>query len=299
MWFRMGFDDLEIAYERYKFDQDIIKPYDDEMEMVRRIQGYEAHFFPWRRYLLVLALSAVLFFCAGLLMNVFFWIYGSPFIGYEIDIVNVVWVALGIIGVFFALYLRQKYMVISVDGISLPRVFGSNQTIRWPQITKINFNASGLDEAITLIIEHGSQKTKTHLGWYKNIYLAGRRKELRLVRILQAYHRLRIQGKDLEPVRRQIKTDRTKRYGVQEAVVGIVVVLWLLVTRALMAFAGWLIVIPALIMAIPLGLVAQIGVGLYQKKPMNRTIRKYLISSILAIVVCLIVIIMMLLPFFL
>ncbi|MFX1318155.1 MAG: hypothetical protein ACFE9D_10200 [Promethearchaeota archaeon] len=295
MWFRMGFDDIEYAYERYKLERDIIKPYADDMEMVRRIQGYEAHFFPWRRYLLLLAFSGVVFASVALLIGANLWIFGSPFIGYISDWVPVGFVVLGIIGIILALHLRRKFMVISVDGISVPRVFGSNQTIRWPHITKINFKASGWDEAITLIIEYGSQKRKTHLGWYKNIYLAGARKELRLVRVLQGYYRLRVQGMDLEPIRRQIKIDRTKRYGLHDAVGGLVVALWLLVTRALIFLAGWLIAIPALIMAFPLGLVAFIGVGLYQGKPMNSTVRRYLVVSLLVIVICVVVILVMLL----
>ena len=189
-------------------------------------------------------------------------------------------------------------MVISVDGISIPRAFGENLVIRWPQIIKIDFKATGLDEAIHLIVRYDSKKIETNLGYYSNIYLTGKRKELRLVRVLQAYFRFRVLREDVEPVRRQIKKDVTKRYGGPEAIGTITVALWGLVVRALVFFGGWLIVIPALIMALPLGIVAFTIGGLREGRPWNSEVKKMMVYCTLIIAICLVVIILMLLPVF-
>jgi hypothetical protein len=297
-WFRMGQRDLEYAYERFKLDRKIIKPYGDEMEMVSRIQGYEAHFFPWRRWILAAAFSVCMFACTGMIAILFFWIYSSIFTGTFGDVIFILILTVGISSLILAFHLRRKLMIISVDGISLPRVFGENIVIQWPQMTKIDFKASGLGEAITLTVEYNSKKVKTNLGYYTNIYLAGKRKELRLVRVLQAYFRFRVLRKDVEPIRRQIKKDVTKRYGLPEAIGTLTIGLWGLVVRALVFFAGWLIVIPAVIMAIPLGIVGFTIGGLRQGRPWNPKVKEMMVYCSLIITICLIVIILMLLPVF-
>jgi hypothetical protein len=298
MWFRMGQRDLEYAYERFKLDRKIIKPYGDEMEMVSRIQGYEAHFFPWRRWIIAAAFSAVMFACTGIVIVPSLLVYGWIVSGTVADWLLVFYIGVGIIFLIFGLYLRRKVMTISVDGISFPRVFGENLVIKWPQMTKIHFKATGIEEAIHLIVEYNSKKVKTNLGYYTNIYIAGKRKELRLVRVLQAYYRFRVLRQDVEPVRRQIKKDVTKRYGLPEAIGSITVGLWGLVVRALVFFAGWLIVIPALIMALPLGIVGFTICGLRQGRPWNPKVKEMMIYCSLIIAICLIVIILMLLPVF-
>jgi hypothetical protein len=294
----MGQRDLEYAYERFKLDRKIIKPYGDEMEMVSRIQGYEAHFLPWRRWIIPAALSAVMFACTGIVIIPSLMVYGRIVTYTVVDWLLVFYIGVGIIILIFGLHLRRKLMVISVDGISLPRVFGKNLVIRWPQITKIDFKATGIQEAIHLIVKYNSKKVTTNLGYYTNIYLAGERKELRLVRVLQAYFRFRVLRKDVEPVRRQIKKDVTKRYGVPEAIGSITIGLWALAIRALVFFAGWLIIIPALIMALPLGIVGFTIGGLREGRPWNRKVKETMIYCTLIIAICLVVIILMLIPVF-
>lgn len=294
----MGQRDLEYAYDRFKLDRKIIKPYGDEMEMVSRIQGYEAHFFPWKRWIIAAAFSAVMFACTGIFIIPSLLVYGWILTGTSADWMLVFYIGVGIIVLIFGFHLRRKFMVISVDGISLPRVFGENLVIRWPQITKIDFKATGFEEAIHLIVEYNSKKVKTNLGYYTNIYLTGKRKELRLVRVLQAYFRFRVLRDDVEPVRRQIKKDISKHYGLPEAIGTLTIGLWTLVVRALIFFAGWLIVIPALIMALPLGIVGFTIGGLRQGRPWNLQVKKMMVYCSLIITICLIVILLMLLPVF-
>ena len=292
----MGQRDLEYAYERFKLDRDIIKPYSDEMEMVRRIKGYEAHFFPWTRWLIVVLLSLLFFIPALTWLPLNLITEGRLITGFIADYVAIGIMCLGIPVIIFALFLRRKYMVVSVDGISLPRVFGENHLIQWPSITKIGFETSGFQQTVTLVIEYGSQKVKTNLDWYTNIYLKGKKSTLRFVRVLQACFRLMVLDKDLEPIRRQIKQDLTKRYGLPEAIGGLVFGLWALVARGLVFFAGWLILIPALVMALPLSVVAISITGLRQGRPLTKKIRNWLIVNSLIIAICVIIIILMLLP---
>lgn len=295
MWFRMGLRDLEYAYERFRLDRKIIKPYDDEMAMVSRIQGYEAHFFPWTRWILTAFGSVAMFISWGIITFANLWIYGSTFSWITIDLLTTLFLLLGIILGVLSFFLQRKYMVVSIDGISLPRVFGDNHNIPWPSISRISFEAKGLD-AIDLIIEHNQRKTKTNLCFYTNIYLAGAKKEIRLVRVLQAYLRFRVYRQDVEPIRLQIKRDRTITHGLPKILAGIVVVIWFLVARGLMYLFGWLIIIPCLAMALPLSFLILFVVGIYQTRRWNKKIRNAVIACILGIVICCIIIVLMILP---
>ncbi|MFX1577350.1 MAG: hypothetical protein ACFFCF_09250 [Promethearchaeota archaeon] len=295
MWFRMGLRDLEYAYERFRLDRKIIKPYDDEMAMVSRIQGYEAHFFPWTSWILTALGSVGMFFSWGIIAFANLWIYGSIFSWIVVDLVAASFLLLGIFLAVMSFFLRRKYMVVSIDGISLPRVFGDNHNIPWPSIRRITFDVKGLD-VVDLIIEHDQQKTKTNLCFYTNIYLAGAKKEIRLVRVLQAYLRFRVYRQDVEPIRQQIKRDRTISHGLPQILAGIVVGIWFLGARGLMYFFGWLIVIPCLAMALPLSFLVLFGVSIYQTRRWNKKIRNAVIACILGIIICCIIIVLMILP---
>ncbi len=291
----MGQRDLEYAYERFKFDRKIIKPYDDEMAMVSRIQGYEAHFFPWSIWIFTALGSASLFFSWGIMVSANLLISGSIFSWIIIDLVTMLFLLLAIILGVGSFFLRRKYMVVSIAGISLPRVLGSNHNIPWPSIRRITFDVKGLLQ-VDLIIEHAQRKTKTNLSYYTNIYLAGAKKEIRLIRVLQAYLRFRVYRQDVEPIRRQIKRDQTITHGLPQIVAGILVGLWFLVTRGLMYLFGWLLIIPGLVMGLPLSYLTFIVVGIYQKKRWNSRVRNVMVACIFGIVVCSLTIIMMIVP---
>jgi hypothetical protein len=295
MWFRMGQRDLEYAYERFKLDRKIIKPYDDEMVMVSRIQGYEAHFFPWGIWLWGVFLSFVMFFCWGIFTWANLWIYGSIFAWNIMDLNWIFFLSLGIFCSVFTFFLRMKYMVVSIDGISLPRVFGSNHNISWLSISRINFEVKGLAE-INLIIEYDGWKTKTNLCNYTNIYFAGGKKEIRLVRVLQAYLRFRVYRQDVEPIRLQLKRDRAITHGLPQIVAGFVIAGWFLVTRGLMYLFGWPLIIPCLAMALPLSFLSLFLVSIYQTGRWNTKIRNAVITCILGIVICALIIVMMIFP---
>ncbi len=291
----MGQRDLEYAYERFKLDRKIIKPYDDEMMMVSRIQGYEAHFFPWGIWIFVVLGSAALFFSWGVITWATLWIYGTIFIWGIGDLFACFFLILGIVFVVWSIFLRRKYMVISIDGISLPRVFGNNHNIQWPSISRITFDVKGI-EVVDLVIEHGGRKTRTNLCYYTNIYLTGGKKEIRLVRILQAYLRFRVYRQDIEPIRQQIKRDQTITHGLPKIVAGIAVGVWFLVTRGLMYLYGWPLIIPGLIMALPLSFLTFIMVGTYQRRRWNTQIRNIAVACIISIILCFLLILFLIIP---
>ena len=291
----MGQRDLEYAYERFKLDRKIIKPYDDEMIMVSRIQGYEAHFFPWGIWIFVVFGSAILFFSWGVISWANLWIYGTIFVWSITDLVAMSFLLLGIVFVVWSIFLRRKYMVISIDGISIPRVFGNNHNIPWLSINQITFDVKGI-AVIDLVIQHRGQKTKTNLCHYTNIYLAGSKKEIRLVRILQAYLRFRVYRQDVEPIRQRIKRDQSITHGLPQIVAGIVVGVWFLVTRGLMYLYGWPLVIPGLIMAAPLSFLTFIMVGIYQRRRWNTKIRNVAVACIIGIILCSLLILLLIIP---
>ncbi|MFX1510454.1 MAG: hypothetical protein ACFFBR_09135 [Promethearchaeota archaeon] len=296
VWFRMGQKDLEYAYERYKFDRNLIKPYANEMEMANRIKGYEAHFFPWTRWMLTFFFGVAMFAGAAIVWISYLWIYGSISLIGMWNLVPVGFVCGGIVAWLASIPLRRKYMVVSVDGISLPRVFGPNQNIPWETITRLSYRTTGLEESVTLIIETTSEKVKTNLSYYKIIYFARVNKGLYLARALLTYMRMRVLGQSREQVEKALKQPRT-RHGLQEAVAGIVLFVWIAVGRFLVTLYGWLLFIPVIPMGFALFFMMLNLGSYYQTRKILPSMRKALVISIISIIVCTLVILILIIPF--
>ncbi|MFX1565365.1 MAG: hypothetical protein ACFFCH_05190 [Promethearchaeota archaeon] len=292
----MGQKDLEYAYERFKFDRKLIKPYTNEMEMASRIKGYEVHFFPWTRWLLTFFFGVAMFASAAILWISDFWIYGSLSLTSVWDLAPIGFMCGGIAAWLISIPLRGKYMAISIDGISLPRVFGPNQNIPWDTIIRISYRTTGLDESVTLTIETALKKVKTNLTYYRIIYFARVNKGLYLARALQAYMRMGILSHSREQVQKILKKTGSSR-GVQEAAAGIVLFVWLAVGRFLVTLYGWLLFIPVVALGCILFFMVLILGSYYQTRKMVPRMQKVLVLCAIGIIICTLLIWIMVIPF--
>jgi hypothetical protein len=233
----MEYRDLVQKWKEYKQYRRKIEPYTDDLDMVKAINHDPPHFFRWFFWIFPLMLGLTL--C---IMPMFFlWrnlvLFGSLIANFSIEIV---WVILGCIGISIAvlsIFQHDRFMIISPEGITIPRFLRRSVFVAWEEIRRTKLRTNSLNTDFKLIILHTAGKVETNLEGYKFPYLRGSGKERRLVQILWIYIRTQFCGQN--PVQAQAEVLRKFDKPSSNNTLFLEIVIPLLVT-AIAWLLGWI-----------------------------------------------------------